>query len=87
MDVALTDTLVQKHVPAESQTWVFAMMLPLQRVAGGASVLAGGVIAELLSPRAAYVVAGAGLLAAAVFGAYALPGWTRPAPQPAETTT
>ena len=87
MDVALTDTLVQKHVPTESQAWVFAMMLPLQRVAGGSSVLVGGLIAELLSPRASYVVAGIGLLAAAVFGAFALPGWTRPAPQPAEPAT
>ena len=82
MDVALTDTLIQRHVPAESQSWVFAMMLPVQRVAAGSAILIGGGIAELLGARAAYAVAGGGLLVAAAFAVIAIPGWMQPVAQP-----
>ena len=71
MDVA-ANTILQRAVPAAMLGWVFGNLYGAIGVAAGLSYALGGLLLDLTSPRAAFVVAGAGGLLATLATALAL---------------
>ena len=59
-------TAVQEALPEELQARVVGLLESVAAAAPGAGFLAGGVLTALWSPRLAYLVAGAGVIAVAV---------------------
>ena len=72
MDVA-SNTLLQRHVPADLQGRVFGNLYGAIGLAAGLSYVLGAVLLELTSARVTFVVAGAGGLLVTAAAAVALP--------------
>ncbi|HEY2600601.1 MAG TPA: MFS transporter [Thermoleophilaceae bacterium] len=76
--------LVQRTAPADALGRVFGVKGMLISGAFGASFLCGGALASLLGTRALFVIAGAGVLGAAIWSAHGLRHeWAEEQPEPA----
>jgi predicted MFS family arabinose efflux permease len=76
-------TIVQERTADAFQARVSALYETIASVAPGLGFVLGGVVAATISPRAVYLLAGAGALAALVWTAAALRGadWALPEPR------
>ena len=78
-------TLVQERTAVELQARVVAVLESVNAVAPGLSYIAGGALTALISPPAAYAVAGGGVMLLVVAGLISLGGRVRRA-EPAAST-
>jgi MFS family permease len=67
------DTLIQRTVPAAMRGRVFGLTSTAAFLGSGLAYAIGGVLVDLMSPRAVFVAASAGVLAASVAGVFLLP--------------
>lgn len=67
------DTLIQRTVPAAMRGRVFGLTSTAAFLGSGLAYAAGGVLVDLVSPRAVFVAASAGVLAASIVGVFLLP--------------
>jgi MFS family permease len=66
------DTLIQRTVPAAMRGRVFGLTSTAAFLGSGLAYAIGGVLVDLLSPRAVFVAASAGVLAASIGGLWLL---------------
>ncbi len=67
------DTLIQRSVPPSMLGRVFGLTKTAAFVGSGLAYAIGGVLVDLMSPRAVFVAASAGVLAASIGGMFLLP--------------
>jgi MFS family permease len=67
------DTLIQRTVPAAMRGRVFGLTSTAAFLGSGLAYAAGGVLVDLVSPRAVFVAASAGVLATSIVGVFLLP--------------
>ena len=70
-------TALQNATPPEYQARVSGLLESVGAALPGVGFLLGGIIAGLTSPRTAFVVAGAGIMALVLIALAARPGWER----------
>jgi MFS family permease len=70
-------TTLQRATPQEYQARVSGLLESVGAALPGVGFLLGGVIAGLTSPRTAFAVAGAGILALVAIALLVRPGWER----------
>jgi len=67
------DTLIQRTVPVAMRGRVFGLTSTAAFLGSGLAYAIGGVLVDLMSPRAVFVAASAGVLAASIAGVFLLP--------------
>lgn len=67
------DTLIQRSVPSAMLGRVFGLAKTAAFLGSGLAYAIGGVLVDVMSPRAVFVVASAGVLAASIGGVFLLP--------------
>lgn len=75
-------TLIQERTSTELQARVVAVLESVNAAVPGLSYIAGGALTALVSPPAAYAVAGGGALALVLVGLVALSGRAEASPEP-----
>ena len=67
------DTLIQRSVPSAMLGRVFGLVKTAAFLGSGLAYAIGGVLVDVMSPRAVFVLASAGVLAASIGGVFLLP--------------